>query len=398
MVLPKDIDGYLSRRFYNHRSPGSFTSAAKLHSVIKSEGRYSISLRRIEHWAQTQDIVTLHKSAREKPVKYRRVIAPGMNHMWDCDLLVLTGERFKSANEGHAYILVTIDVFSRYCRAQPVKSKSGKHMKHGFGEIFDAAGDAGMPKFIRTDRGTEFTNSQVSDLLKDRGVKHIFTNTETKANYAEAMIKGLKKRLFQFFQYTGSYGYLEELQAMVESYNRTIHSSIGASPESVTQENEQDIWDYQYVTSQTTKDLHRAFKRAISTARNKTRNRYKFALGDHVRASYHRQKNFFRSYDEQFTGEVFTIRARKFSDGVAIYYLRDYQEEKVDGPFYTHELTPVKFDPDAFFKIEKVIKKRVRRDGSEESLVKYQSWPSKYNQWILSSTIKPLKSKRLRKK
>ena len=57
----------------------------------------------------------------------------------------------------------------------------------------------------------------------------------------------------------------------------------------------------------------------------------------------------------------------------------------------------MKFDPDAFFKIEKVIKKRMRSDGAEESLVKYQSWPSKYNQWLLSSNIKTLKAKRQRK-
>ena len=95
---------------------------------------------------------------------------------------------------------------------------------------------------------------------------------------------------------------------------------------------------------------------------------------------------------------MFTIRDRKFSDGVAVYYLRDYGGENVDGPFYVHELTAVKFDPDVFFKIEKVIKKRLRPDGAEESLVKYQSWPGKYNQWILTSNLKTLKTKGQRKK
>ena len=91
------------------------------------------------------------------------------------------------------------------------------------------------------------------------------------------------------------------------------------------------------------------------------------------------------------------MRARKFSDGIAVYYLRDYGGETVAGPFYSNELTPVRFDPDAFFNIEKVIKTRVRADGLRESLVKYQSWPSKYNQWLLSDSIKTL-GKRKRKK
>ena len=64
--------------------------------------------------------------------------------MWNCDLLVLNGARFTKANGGFAYILVTIDVFSRYCRAEPIKSKGGKHVNEGFQKIFTAAeaGDA----------------------------------------------------------------------------------------------------------------------------------------------------------------------------------------------------------------------------------------------------------------
>lgn len=394
MVLPKDIDTYLSSRFYNHRKAGGFTSAAKLHSVIKSEGRYNISLSRIEDWAQGQDILTLHKAAREKPQKYRRVIAPGMNHLWDSDLLVMTGERFRNANNGYGYILVTIDVFSRYCRAIEVKTKGGKDVSGGFEEIFSHLEQDEAPRFIRSDHGTEFTNSTVKDFMKNAGVKQILANTETKANYAEAMIKGLKKRLFQYFQHTGSYSYTAELQGIVKSYNHTIHSSIGVSPVEVTEANEQQIWDYQYVTQQSSKDLVRAFKRAVAKQGTGIKSRYKFTLGQSVRASYHRKKIFNRSYDEQFTGEVFTVRDRKISDGVAIYYLKDYQGEPVDGPFYAHELTAVRFDPDAFFKVEKVIKTRLNPEGLEESLVKYQSWPSKYNQWILTSSIKALRGKR----
>ena len=51
-------------------------------------------------------------------------------------------------------------------------------------------------------------------------------------------------------------------------------------------------WDYSYIASQNTKDLTHTFKRAISTARNKRRNPYKFPLGQRVRVSYHR-KNLF---------------------------------------------------------------------------------------------------------
>jgi len=390
MVVPRDIDAYLTRRFYNPAAAGSFTSAKKLHSVIKKEGKYNITQRRIDEWAAGQDIVTLHRQARQRPTKYRRIVAPGSNHMWDCDLLVLIGERFKKANDGYGYILVTVDVFSRLCRAAPVKTKGARHMVQAFKEIFERTEK--LPRFTRQDRGVEFTAKPVVNLLREKGIEMIYPNTETKANYAEVLIKGLKKRLFQFFQHSNSYSYLDTLQDIVESYNNTVHSSLGTSPSRVTEANEQAIWDYQYI-SLNSSDLNRLFRYAVSSARKRTRLKYKFELGAQVRVAYWRKKYFSRAYDEQFTGEVFTIRDRKFSSGVHVYYLNDYDGERVAGPFYASELTPVKFDPDAFFKIEKVVKTRVRR-GHRESLVKYQSWPSKYNQWIPTSSIKTLRRRK----
>ena len=134
MVLPRDIDSYLSRRFYNPRSPGSFTSSPKLYEVIKREGRYHI-----KDWANGQDILTLHKTPRQKQPVYRRVVAPGMNHLWDTDLLVLVGKRFSSVNRGHSYILITVDVFSLFCYAEAVKTKGAKDMTEAFRKLLSEA-------------------------------------------------------------------------------------------------------------------------------------------------------------------------------------------------------------------------------------------------------------------
>jgi transposase InsO family protein len=186
MVLPRDIDKYLTRRFFNPSLPGSFTSASKLHQVIKKENRYNISLNRVEEWAKTQDIVTLHRSAKEKQSKYKRIVTPGLLHLWDCDLLELSGERFTSVNEGHAYILLVIDVFSRYCYGEPVKTKGGTDIKRAFATIFDRAGEE-LARYTRSDRGAEFTNRIVQDFLKEKGITHYFTNTNTKSKYCEAL-------------------------------------------------------------------------------------------------------------------------------------------------------------------------------------------------------------------
>ena len=152
------------------------------------------------------------------------------------------------------------------------------------------------------------------------------------------------------------------------------------------------MWDYQYITNSTQyrKNLQKALK---ASARKKKSYPFKYSIGDKVRIAYFRCTPFTRSYDELFSGEVFTVRTRKITDRVPVYYLTDYGGEKVEGNFYASELTPVRFDPNSFFKIEKVLKTRVR-NGVEEKLVKYQSWPSKYNEWVISGRIRDIRNKK----
>lgn len=384
MVSPRNINSYLTKRFYNPKLPGSYTSVSKLYQVIKKEGKHKISLKQIQEWAKGQDILTLHKTVKEKQPAYRRIVTPGLNHLWDSDLLVLTGERFSGANSGNSYIVITVDVFSRFCRAEAVKNKGGKEMARAFTKIFERANT--RPTFIRTDHGKEYSNAALQQLFKENGVTHYFSNTETKANYSEILIKNIKKRLFQFFQRSNSYSYTEELQSIVDSYNNTLHSSINMSPAEVNQSNQQQVWDYQYVTNSSTykSSLKRALKASTSGSSGKPK--FKYKPGDTVRVSHFRRKPFDRAYDEQFSGEVFTVRSRRFDEGIPIYYLNDFSKEEIKGHFYQGEITSVIYDPKALFKIEKVLKNRVR-NGVKESLVKYQSWPDRYNEWLETKSL-----------
>ena len=387
MPVPRDIDGYLSRRFYDPKSPGSFTSVSKLHAVIKREGRYDIPLDRIKKWGEGQDILSLHKATGRKPLQYRKIVAPGSNHLWDTDILVLSGTRFRKANEGYSYILVTVDVFSRYCRARALKTKGAKDVSEAFADILEKSRI--KPRFIRSDRGKEYENVLVKNLFIREGIKHYFCTTETKASFSEALIKTLKRKLFQTFQKRNHYGYIHDLQDIVSSYNRTVHSAIGRPPYDVSARNEKEVWFYQYVTNSDhyKKTLLNSLRR---TERKKKRPIFKYRLGDTVRVAYFARKPFTRAYDQLFSGEIFTIRDRKVAGGIPLYYLNDYAEEKVEGNFYDSELTRVDLDPEAYFKIEKVLKTR-KRNGVTENLVKWQSWPSKYNSWVEARTIKHLR-------
>ena len=78
--------------------------------------------------------------------------------------------------------------------------------------------------------------------------------------------------------------------------------------------------------------------------------------------AYFKTKPFDRAYDEQFSGEVFTIRKREMIESIPFYFLKDYSGEDVKGSFYESEITPVKLDENALFKIEKFSRKELEME------------------------------------
>ena len=70
------------------------------------------------------------------------------------------------------------------------------------------------------------------------------------------------------------------------------------------------------------------------------------------------------------------------TDAVPItYHVKDLLDEEISGRFYAEELLLIEYDPDATFKIEKVLRTR-RRRGQPEIYVKWLRYPDKFNSWI----------------
>ena len=61
------------------------------------------------------------------------------------------------------------------------------------------------------------------------------------------------------------------------------------------------------------------------------------------------------------------------------YQVRDLNNEKILGSFYTPELSPAKQN---IFRIEKVIKRK-----NKMALVKWVGYSDKYNSWVLLSGL-----------
>lgn len=66
--------------------------------------------------------------------------------------------------------------------------------------------------------------------------------------------------------------------------------------------------------------------------------------------------------------------------------MKDFNQETIEGDFYENDLQKVDKNEESLWMKEKIIQKR-KRKGVTGLLVKFESWPEKFNQGIKVSDI-----------
>lgn len=89
----------------------------------------------------------LHKSARRNFPR-RKVRILGLNDLNQIDLISLIP--YAKFNRGHKYILVSIDTFSKYVWAKPLKQKNGKEVADAMKKILND--ERAISKNLQSDR------------------------------------------------------------------------------------------------------------------------------------------------------------------------------------------------------------------------------------------------------
>src|SRR5690606_37693167 len=81
-----------------------------------------------------------------------------------------------------------------------------------------------------------------------------------------------------------------------------------------------------------------------------------------------------------------------------VYYMKDINGSEIKGAFYREELNRVQKDKEAYWDVEKVLRKRRRADGTVEYLVKWLGYGPEHNSWVTNIQKKlSLLFKRFRK-
>ena len=379
MLNPK-LTSYLESMYYDPKNAGSFGGPRALYKAVKSAGQRIISMGKIKKWLKSQETYTMHRKMVRR-FKRNRVQVDHIDEQWDVDLMDM--DYYSKHNNGVRYVLLVIDIFSRYAWAVPLQNKQATTVKEGFDVLLDKS-KGRTPQKVRTDPGGEFANRIMKKWFDDHHILHSVTHNEMKANYVERLIKTIKSRIVKYFNFKNTHEYVSQLDDFMEGYNDTYHSGIKMKPSSVNKNNELMLWQQQYVEPFVKEAMAKNIVKDNSVMKKEKKKKKKktflFKIGDTVRIS-HLRSLFHREYDQKWTGEVFTVTKRWSREGVYVYELDDYSGQSLAGTFYEPELQAVTFDAEQPFKIEKVIKTR-GRGANKEHYVKWMNWPNKYNSWI----------------
>ena len=98
---------------------------------------------------------------------------------------------------------------------------------------------------------------------------------------------------------------------------------------------------------------------------------------------------FRKSYEQQFTTELFKIITRSRIQGYPVYKLSSWDgKEIIKGNFNESDLTPVdSLAVENLFFIEKIMKKKTI-NGKLHYLVTWEGYPSRMNIYVLASEVK----------
>ena len=136
----------------------------------------------------------------------RRVIVNHIDKIWAADLVDL--QKFSKWNRGYKYLMMVIDVFSKYGWIVPLKDKKGESVMNAFKTIFNKSR---KPQYLWVDKGKEFYNKHLKDLLEKYNILIYSTENEKKSSVVERWNRTIKNKMWKQFTIQGNTQYLDML-------------------------------------------------------------------------------------------------------------------------------------------------------------------------------------------
>ena len=150
-----------------------------------------------------------------------------IDDIWSLDILDIK-DYGPENNRGYRYVLVTIDIFSKFGSTIPLKNKNAQTIKDSFENIL--LNSKRSPNLIESDRGKEFYNNIFQDFLNKNNIKLYSRNSSYGAVLAEKFNRTIRDLLKKPVFEKGDGNWIDVLQTITKQYKNKVHSSTKLTP------------------------------------------------------------------------------------------------------------------------------------------------------------------------
>jgi hypothetical protein len=159
---------------------------------------------------------------------------------WESDLIDI--QNFSRYNDKYKYLLSVIDVFSKFLYIVPLKAKTCTAVASAFRSII-AKYSHRRPIWGTTDRGKQFLNRSIHDMLKKEGIQfQVYRDPNVKCPVVKRSHPSTRYKVYKYMTYNNIYRYIDVMPQFVEGYNDTVHRTTGMAPSKVTDTDILKIW------------------------------------------------------------------------------------------------------------------------------------------------------------
>ncbi|XP_039309108.1 uncharacterized protein LOC105199763 [Solenopsis invicta] len=317
----------LEKLYYDPAHYAGFSAVENLTRAAKP----NFTRNNVARWLESQDAYSLHRPLRRKFPRLHYNVT-NIDDVWEGDLIEV--RNLKSYNDGYSYILMIIDVLSKFVWVEPLRDKTSICVTKAFQRVL-ARSKGRIPIYLQTDKGKEFVGRATQKFLEENDIR---------------------------------------FRDIVRAYNHTRHSVTKMQPTVVTRENARIARE----------NITRRWKDV-----NKIKNA-KYHAGDLVRVS--RAKGTFeKEYEANWTEEIFRIHRVLEWRKPRVYELSDLMGEVIDGIFYEQELARIEKNlQEEEYIVDRVIRSK-GRGANRQLLVSWRGYPSKFDSWIPASSLSNLR-------
>jgi hypothetical protein len=339
--LTKEQTDFLKKLYYEDNIK---VGIVKLYKYIKDKyPEQKITREQVGHFLSLQEPHQINQSI--KKIKHIKSIkAKNRFELVQIDLIDYSQN---TAPQGNKYILMIVDVFTRYLYAYALKQKNAEKVLEKFKLFYETIkNDDYEIKRLQSDAGGEFKGI-FTEYLKDNNIIYI-QNSQSQANgiveRTNKTIKTLIERTLQ--DKTNKKNQFTILPDVVEIYNNTYHSSIKTTPYNAMFKNDEDntIKLRQVHKERIKKNEDKQKIGQVSTI-NMNKN---IKIGDGVRIAKLR-KGLTKSFVDNWSGDIYEvakiIKARKPGQPDK-YKLLDWNNNILPKLYYREQLQVVKTEED----------------------------------------------------